>query len=272
MNNFILHITTAKANLFKSLFDALKDILSDFHLIIYGKTILISQPNTSEPSLANLYVRVEIDGTKLEKFYCDPKFTEHNPLKLGLNTSSINNFTKTIKSRDSLSFIVDESFPDKLILRKDNGDEKTVSKYIIQLKEFESDGCNVSGLKLEYSQPFKMKSTKFYKIIKEYSTISNIDKRKDEIEIRSVGNKLIFKGYIVQDVYECVVEGLMDDELQQQKYNINQSFYNVRHLLTITKATTLSPELTLCLQNDMPLTIRYAISDIGEVLFLLMSN
>jgi hypothetical protein len=103
---------------------------------------------------------------------------------------------------------------------------------------------------------------------------------------------LVFIGKINQHTYECSIEEDVESDNQNTKFStntdndvyneelvinenennknsFNQAIYDIRYLAIITKASSLNQYLTLCIQNGMPLVVKYNINDIGKIIFIL---
>jgi proliferating cell nuclear antigen len=90
----------------------------------------------------------------------------------------------------------------------------------------------------------------------------------DIIEIKSVGNQLIFscKGEFAQQ--ETII-GEANNGLSFVKSsvdnNIIQGYYNLKHLVLFTKCSNLCNSIEIYMKNNFPIVIKFAVGSIGNL-------
>jgi proliferating cell nuclear antigen len=107
-----------------------------------------------------------------------------------------------------------------------------------------------------------MPSGDFQKICRDMDNIA------DNMEIRSVGNQLIFrcKGeYADQETIIGETQSGMSYIQNCNPEEVIQGLFALKHLVLFTKCTNLCPSIELYLKNDYPLIIKYDVGPLGCV-------
>ncbi len=263
-----------KGTMIKTLFDILKDILKGkiVHILVTNNNILIKTPNNDK---GELFLYVSINGNELDEFYCSEEYNDENYLEIPINSNELNKCTKSIQAKDLIEFYIRKDDRYNFIIRRKN-ELNCITQYKLKLDlikyNTEYKYFNISNLlNNEDSSEYKticLKSEQFHKIIKEYKEISEIDKRKDNIELIYTDNTLTFLG---DNRKKCRYENIIT--LSENVEYIIQGRYYVQYLLIVSKMRDLNKELHLYLANDFPLIIKYNIEyNLGELYFILAQN
>ena len=107
-----------------------------------------------------------------------------------------------------------------------------------------------------------MPSNDFQKIIRDLSSIS------DKIEIKSVGNELIFKcsgQFAAAEIIRAELDGSMEFLVKQDSSKIIQGEFSLKNLGYFIKCTNLCSQIEVYLENDLPLVVKYNVASLGEV-------
>ncbi len=275
----LLYISTVQGHLFKKIFEILSTIINikSCKIIIYNNEIRIKEYNTTN----KLQVKLTIYGDKLEHFkYNREDCNVDGQLILTVNIDEINRYTKTIKNNDAFSIIVKKDNPQELILQKDDKDINSTSRYYIKMfNNINENKYDDVDEVLSYSNQYKLQTSIFLKIIKDFQLICK--KKKDNLEIIGYDkyNKsfLQFKGEFginKAHIFSSNIE--ISDNINCLENNSNSnvitSTFNIEYLLIIIKAASLNKLLTLYLEDNYPLTVQYDIGDIGYMRFILLNN
>ena len=115
---------------------------------------------------------------------------------------------------------------------------------------------------MEYSTIINLPTTDFQKIIRDLNGIS------DRIEIKSIGNDLIFScegNFASSRIYRSESDGYMNFIQKSDPTIVIQGEFSLKSLSHFIKCTPLCSHLEMYLGNDLPLIIKYSIASLGEI-------
>jgi proliferating cell nuclear antigen len=257
MDGTIFEARTIQTSNIRSLFEILKDLLTDINLIITKDKIKITALNNTEIS----FIFVTLDSSKFESYKCDK--TDKNPLILGINTDNIFKIIKTIKHDETISFYVKESEPYHLYIKKENSIRNSMNTFKIDLHSIDYKNYEIPPLNFE--TVISMASSEFQKLCKDYYGLGA-----KTLEIKNVGHQLFFSS----DCEFCKSDSIYGDS-QNTKFSIKskttkivQGKWDIKYLLLFSKASNLSDIVDLHLRNDYPLVMVYKIGTLGELKFI----
>jgi proliferating cell nuclear antigen len=145
-------------------------------------------------------------------------------------------------------------------LQYDNGDIKQC--YSQKLRLIEPDTEELIVPDVEYSTIINLPSTDFQKIIRDLNGIS------DRIEIKSVGNDLIFScegNFASSRIYRSQSENSMCFIQKPDAAVVIQGEFSLKSLSHFIKCTPLCSNLEMYLGNDLPLIVKYDVASLGEI-------
>jgi proliferating cell nuclear antigen len=171
----------------------------------------------------------------------------------------------TISNEDTLSMYIDRSdYHDGVVshlgLQYDNGNIKQC--YSQKLRLIDPDTEELMVPDVEYSTVINMPSTDFQKIIRDLNGIS------DRIEIKSVGNDLIFScegNFASSKILRSESDGNMEFLQKPDASVVIQGEFSLKSLSHFIKCTPLCSHLEMYLGNDLPLIIKYDVASLGEI-------
>lgn len=243
-----LEIKTIQATAFKTLVEALKEMLTDTCIQFDEHGMKIVAMDTAHIVLVHL----KLDASKFEHFHCPNKIT------IGVNMLNLHKLIKTINSNDTLTFFMDNNDMNHLGIKIENGDKNTKTTYKLNLLDL--DNQNISIDAAEFNSVITLPSTDFQKICRDMNNLAEF------VEIRNINNQLIFacKGEF------CAQETVLSDNESHSICNNNpneivQGVFSLRYLVMFTKCTNLCNTVELYLKNDYPLIIKYGVASLGEV-------
>ena len=264
-NTLVFEIKTIQSNAFKTLIDAIKDILieSNLHFSKTGITLNAAKKPTHEMSIImNLMKdKFQIYDLKEEKI-------------LGVDMVNLHKLIKTMNNDDSLTLYYDKMDPNNLGIRMENDKKNCITDYKLKLLDLNPDKefklPNDSN-KTYFQTILSVPSQIFHKIIKDMANIS------DSIEITSMSDILTFTGkgdFASQSSTLKQKENKKDDESikiskKAENNEIIQGLYELKNLTTFTKCVGLCSSVELYLKNDYPLFIKYLVADLGYVYLIL---
>jgi len=121
---------------------------------------------------------------------------------------------------------------------------------------------------VEYSTVINMPTTDFQKIIRDMNGIS------DRIEIKSVGNDLIFScdgNFASSRIYRTESDGNMNFINKPDASVVVQGEFSLKSLSHFIKCTPLCSNLEIYIGNDLPLIVKYDVASLGTMKLCLAS-
>jgi proliferating cell nuclear antigen len=255
-NPYVLEIKTVQIAPFRTLMTALKDILLETNIIFKPDGIRIINMDKSHTILAHLF----LDAEKFESYYC-----RYPKIVIGVNMLHLFKLINTIDNDDTLTLYIEEKSysegsVDKLGLKFENGDIKQCKNQKLKLIEPEEEELEIP--QVEFSSIINLPSADFQKIIRDQSNIS------DRLEIKAVGNELIFKcnGPFAQ----CeIIRGESDSVTEFVKNTstskVIQGEFSLKNLSYFIKCTNLCNTIEMYLENDLPLIVKYNVASLGTI-------
>ena len=256
MNNNVLEIKTVQISPVKTLMTALKDILLETNITFLQEGIRIINMDKSHTILAHLF----LDASNFEYYYC-----KYPKIVIGVNMFHLFKLINSIDTDDTLSIFIEESeysggIVDNLGLKFENGEIKQCKIQKLKLIEPEEEELDVPDVK--FSSIINLPSGDFQKIIRDLSNIS------ERLEIKSVGNELIFKckgPFAEAEIRRTETDGSMEFVSKKDSNKIIQGEFSLKNLGYFIKCTNLCSSIEMFLENDLPLVVKYAVASLGEI-------
>jgi proliferating cell nuclear antigen len=294
----ILQVKTIQSGAFKTLIEALQTLLNDVNFQFTPldvKKIYVkpdsdsSEPNSDSGDSRNfiennqekdnikkvgglkinavnknktVYVHVKLDADKFDYYECtEPEIT------LGINLSSLYRNLKCMTNVDTITLSVDHESREelKIILENSEKNQKITSR--LNLVDLEKLEYNIKPIKFPYK--IDMPSIDFHNHCKNISTFSN------KMEIICTSKKIEFKCKGEQGMV-CIEIGQTDNGLSIESTNsetkIVQGEFELKYLVAFTKCTNLGQNVSLYLENDCVLILRYDVAALGDIKLCLAPN
>ena len=256
-NGNLLEVRTVQSGAFRTLIEALKEILTEANLEFDSTGIKIMAVDETHTVL--VYLRLHSD--RFENYFCPAKYV------LGVNMIYLFKLIKTMGNNDSLTLYLPASNPNKLGIRMENSEKSTVTNYFLKL--FDTDVEDIQIPSLNFTSIIHMPSTDLQKICRDMNALGE----KLDVEITSSSSDLIFK--CIGDFAEqetIISENSSSMKVHKAAGAINeivQGIFQLKHLVLFTKCTSLCPSIELYLKNDFPLILRYTVANLGEIKLVL---
>jgi proliferating cell nuclear antigen len=256
-NGNLFEIKTVQSGAFRTLIEALKEILTEANLEFDSQGIKVMAVDETHTVL--VYLRLHAD--RFENFFCPVKHV------LGVNMIYLFKLIKTMGNSDSLTLYLPASNPNKLGIRMENSEKSTVTTYYLKL--FDTDVEDIQIPSLNFTSIIHMPSLDLQKICRDMNALGE----KLDVEVTSSGSDLIFK--CVGDFAEqetIISENNSTMKVQKGANATNeivQGIFQLKHLVLFTKCTSLCPSIELYLKNDYPLILKYTVANLGEVKLVL---
>jgi len=256
-NGNLFEIKTVQSGAFRSLIEAVKEIVTEANLEFTSEGIKVV--NVDETHTVLVYLK--LFGERFESYYCPMKYI------LGINMIYFFKLIKTMGNNDSLTLYLPQSNPNKLGIRMENSDKSTVTNYFLKL--FDTDVEDIKIPSISFTSIIHMPSTDLQKHCRDMNALGE----KLDVEITSMGSDLIFR--CIGDFAEqetVISENNSTMRVQKTTNSTNeivQGIFQLKHLVVFTKCTSLCPSIELCLRNDYPLILKYTVANLGEIRLVL---
>jgi len=255
-DNNVLTIKTVQIAPFRTLMIALKDILLETNISFQPDGIRIINMDKSHTILVHLYLA----ASNFEFYEC-----KKDKIIIGVNMFHLFKLINSIDNDDTLTIYIEnndyyDGIVSHLALKFENGDIKQCKTQKLKLIEPEQDELEVPDVK--FSSIINLPSADFQKIIRDLSCIS------DKLEIKSVGNELIFKcqgQFASAEIHRAEADESMKFILKQESSKVIQGEFSLKNLGYFIKCTNLCPQIEVYLENDLPLVVKYNVASLGEI-------
>jgi proliferating cell nuclear antigen len=255
-NNNVLTIKTVQIAPFRTLMTALKDILLETNISFQPDGIRIINMDKSHTILVHLYLA----ASNFEFYEC-----KKEKIIIGVNMFHLFKLINSIDNDDTLTIYIEnndyfDGIVSHLALRFENGNIKQCKTQKLKLIEPEQDELEVPDVK--FSSIINLPSADFQKIIRDLSCLA------DKLEIKSVGNELIFKcqgQFASAEIHRAEADESMKFILKQDSSKVIQGEFSLKNLGYFIKCTNLCPQIEVYLENDLPLVVKYNVASLGEI-------
>lgn len=262
IENSILILKTIQINAFKTLLSALKEILIDTNIIFQESGMKIINMDKSH----TLLISMCLEADKFQEYVCS-----QNKIIIGVNIGQLYKLINSADVQDTLTIYIDkrdynEGNVSYLSINLENGIIRQSKTQKLKLIETEIQELQCPCI--TYSAIITLPSNDFQKIIRDLSSIS------EKLEIKSVGNELIFKSEGSFAKSEIVREETENNMVYTSKHNANKiitGVFSLKNLQYFIKCSGLCPVIELYLDNEKPLCIKYNVASLGYIKFSLSS-
>ena len=252
----VLTIKTVQIAPFRTLMTALKDILLETNITFQPDGIRIINMDKSHTILAHLYLASQ----NFEFYEC-----KKEKIIIGVNMFHLFKLINSIDNDDTLTIYIENSdyvdgIVSHLALKFENGEIKQCKTQKLRLIEPEPEELEYPDVK--FASIINLPSADFQKIIRDLSCIS------DKLEIKSVGNELIFKcsgQFANAEIRRTESDGNMEFIQKQDHSKIIQGEFSLKNLSYFIKCTNLCSQIELYLENDLPLIVKYDVASLGSI-------
>ena len=252
-NGNLFEIRTVQSAAFRTLIEALKEILTEANLEFDSTGIKVIDVDETHTVLT--YLRLHSD--RFEYFYCPAKYV------LGINMIYLFKLIKTLSNNDSLTLFLPASNPNKLGIRAENAEKGTTNTWMMKL--FDTNVENIEFPTIQFTSIIHMPSTDFQKICRDFNALA------EKLEITSSNSDLIFRcvGDFVDGETVIMSNNQGGIEVERKTSEIVQGIFELKYLVLFTKCTNLCTSTQIHLKNDYPLVLRYMVANLGEVRLVL---
>ena len=254
--NNVLTIKTIQIAPFRTLMTALKDILLETNISFQPDGIKIINMDKSHTILVHLHLA----ASNFQFYEC-----KKEKIIIGVNMFHLFKLINSIDNDDTLTMYIEnadyfDGVVSHLALKFENGDIKQCKTQKLKLIEPEQDELEVPNVK--FSSIINLPSVDFQKIIRDLSCIS------DKLEIKSVGNELIFKcqgQFASAEIHRAESDGSMEFTMKPDSSKVIQGEFSLKNLGYFIKCTNLCSQIEIYLENDLPLVVKYDVASLGSI-------
>ena len=250
MSEKIMELKTVQTNAFKTLTEALKEILTDANIEFTDSAMKII---TMDPT-QTILVHLKLEKDNFESYYCKHK------IFIGVNMLNFFKLIRTLTNNDALTLFIEEENTNLLGIRIENGEKNSLTTYYLNLIEVDEASYQIPPAQFE--SMITMPSGEFNKICRDMINLADI------IEIKSVGSQLIFscKGeFASQETIIGETNNGLNFVKSATEDNIIQGYYNLKHLVLFTKCTNLCNSIEMYMKNNFPIVIKFSVGSIGSL-------
>ena len=250
MSDKVLELKTVQTGAFKTLIEALKEILTDANIEFTDDSMKIITMDATQTILVHL---------KLEKENFEHYFCKHRVV-IGINMLNFFKLIRTLTNNDALTLFIEEGNMNLLGIRIENGEKNSLTTFYLNLIEVDMDTYKIPPAQFE--SIITMPSGEFNKICRDMINLSDV------IEIRSVGNQLIFscKGeFASQETIIGETSSGLSFLKSSTEDNTIQGYYNLKHLVLFAKCTNLCNSIEIYMKNNFPIVIKFTVGSLGSL-------
>jgi proliferating cell nuclear antigen len=252
----VLTIKTVQIAPFRTLMTALKDILLETNITFEHDGMRIINMDKSHTILAHLHLASD----KFEFYEC-----KKDKIIIGVNMFHLFKLINTIENDETLTIYIENSdyydgIVSYLTLKYENGGIKQCKTQKLRLIEPEPEELQYPDV--TFTSIINLPSQDFQKIIRDLSCIS------DKLEIKSVGNELIFKcsgQFASAEIHRTESDGSMSFTLKPDSSKVIQGEFSLKNLAYFIKCTNLCQQIEMYLENDLPLVVKYNVASLGSI-------
>ncbi len=245
---FSLKLKTVQSDIIKTLFEALKQILSDTNIEFTPEGVRILSMDESHSVL----VRLNLEASKFKDFHCPA------PIIIGVDLVQLFSLLKSMSKDDVLTFYIREDDPNRLGIVMENQVKGEISCYQLKLLEPSPDQYKIP--QHEYPYITNMPSGDFQKICRNMKNLSA-----ERMDIKHHKEQLIFRcegEYATQETIRTSGTNLQLIKTTDKMY---AGTFNLDRLVDFVKCTNLGSTVTILMQNLFPLIFIYPVGDLGDI-------
>jgi proliferating cell nuclear antigen len=252
----VLTIKTVQIAPFRTLMCAMKEILIETNITFHKDGMRIINMDKSHTMLAHLF----LEAVNFELYEC-----ALDKIIIGVNMFHLFKLINSIDNDDTLTIYIEKKdYNDGVVsylgLKFENGDIKQCKTQKLRL--IEPDPEELVEPQVAFSSVINLPSGDFQKIIRDLSCIS------EKLEIKSVGNELIFRcsgQFATAEVRRVESDGSMEFLHKKDSGKIIQGEFSLKNLGYFIKCTNLCNQIEMYLDNDMPLVVKYYVASLGTI-------
>ncbi|KAG4440456.1 DNA polymerase delta processivity factor [Cadophora sp. M221] len=251
----VLEARLEQADLLKKIVDAIKDLVQDCNFDCNDSGVALQAMDNSHVALVSMMLKAE----SFSPYRCDRN------VALGLNLTSLTKVLRAAQNEDILT-IKAEDAPDVLNLVFESSESDRLSEYDLKLMDIDQEHLGIPDT--EYAATISMPSSEFSRICRDLMALSesvSIEASKDGVKFSCSGD--IGNGAVTLRSHSNVEKPDMNVEIELTE-PVSLTF-SLKYLVNFCKAAGLSKTVKLCLSNEVPLLVEYALAGSSYLRFYL---
>jgi proliferating cell nuclear antigen len=256
LHNYEFVISTVQSSAFRTLIEALKEILNDVNIEIDSTGMKILAMDNHQVAL----VHMRLHAKYFERFYCPKQRV------CGVSMSHLFKLLKIMSQNDVLTFYIEKANPNVLNIQIETNERSLRHTFEMKLMDIVTERIDVKDT--DFKSVIRLVSSEFQKLCRDMYLLS------DHIEIKSCSNQLIFtvhNDWVSQEtvVSESKSNGGMQYIQNGSPDEVIQGIFSLKYLVLFTKCTGMCKTMEIYLKNDYPIILRYYVANLGEIKFCL---
>lgn len=247
--DYLFRIRTVKAAPFRTLVEAMKEILTEANLEVDATGVRCMAMDGTHTVL----VHCRLYADRFDEYKCAQKFI------LGINMINFFKLVKTMANNDSLVLFMERKDTTKLGILILNGEKQMTTQFYLNLIELGIKPIEIPPV--QFSAIITMPSTDFQKIVRDMSNLG------ETVEITSAASELVMRcrGEFAEQETVFSVGSSSGMAVTRNQHEIVQGNFLLKHLVLFTKCTSLCTDISMFLKNDYPVILEYSVAGLGEI-------
>jgi len=251
----MLEARLEQADVLKKVVDAIKDLVQDCNFDCNDSGVALQAMDNSHVALVSMMLKAET----FSPYRCDRN------VALGVNLTSLTKVLRAAQNEDILT-IKAEDAPDVLNLVFESSESDRLSEYDLKLMDIDQEHLGIPDT--EYAATITMPSSEFKRICTDLMALSesvSIEASKDGVKFSCAGD--IGNGAVTLRSHNNVEKPELNVEIELTE-PVSLTF-SLKYLVNFCKAAGLSKTVKLCLSNEVPLLVEYALAGSSYLRFYL---
>jgi proliferating cell nuclear antigen len=259
LHNYEFVVSTVQSSAFRTLIEALKEILTDVNIEFDSTGMKILAMDNHLVAL----VHMRLYSKYFERFYC-PKARV-----CGVSMAHLFKLLKIMSQNDVLTFYIEKSNPNILNIQIETSERSLRHTFEMKLMDIATDRVDVEDT--DFASVIRLVSSEFQKLCRDMQLLS------EYIEIKSCSNQLIFTVKNDWVTQETVVSENKTNNGMQYIQNLRpdeviQGIFSLKYLSLFTKCSSMCKTMEMYLKNDYPIILQYHVANLGSIKFCLASK
>jgi len=259
----IIILKTVQCGAIKTLFDTLKDILTDVNIVFTKEGVKIVALNEAQVAL----VYVKLNNTGFDYYYCEPE-----EFVAGINTIAFYTVIKSIGTQDILTISLDKDNQNELFIKIENGMKNKIDRSWYKLLDI--DTIDIGEPTFEYDFIVKMPSSEFQsicKIMKDIGSEICVCSHNNQIKISCEGDFCKKEVTLIDPVTDMMDNSSITsiDSININADHMVRQKFALKFLSMFARGTSLCNEVKIMLGSSAPLVLQYTVAALGDLMFAL---
>jgi proliferating cell nuclear antigen len=238
-----MRIKTVQASSIKSVFEVLKDIITDVNFVFDEKGISMRTLDTAKVTFMNIH----LNASNFEVYECPERVV------CGMNIANTFKLLKVIGNNDTLEMSVGTDATIRFEVQ--NAQKKSLTVFNMKLMEINEDEYSLNDI--DFDVQTNIPSMYFQRIIRDmynFSSHVTITREKNLLRFQCDGD---FVNQMTEVECPDVVEGTYTNQ------------YSLKYINMFAKATNICSTVTIKQTHESPIVFTYFIANLGTIEFYL---